>query len=119
MGIGIANLEYLSEKGLIGRGSRILDIGSQNLYNATPERIASFVRKFSRSIDDKALKEKSDRLSYFSTPRPGERTTFLADMIELTDLGYLGYDVCPSPGTEIFDLNIQRLPAERRNCFDV
>jgi hypothetical protein len=119
MGMGFANLEYLVEKRLIGRKSRILDIGSQNLYNVTPERIVSFVRQFGRPLDDKALKEASERLSYFSTPRPGETTTFLADLLDLTDITYLGYDVCPSPGTEIYDLNIQRLPAERRNTFDV
>jgi SAM-dependent methyltransferase len=119
MGMGFANLEYLTEKRLIARKSRILDIGSQNLYNVTPERIVSFIRQFGRPLDDKALKEASERLSYFSTPRPGETTTFLADLLDLTEITYLGYDVCPSPGTEIFDLNIQRLPVERRNTFDI
>jgi hypothetical protein len=72
-----------------------------------------------KPIDAVELNEIAQRLSYFSMPRPGESTTFLAQLLELTDISYLGYNVCPSPGTEIFDLNIRRLQAERKNSFDV
>jgi hypothetical protein len=119
MGMGFANLEYLAEKRLLERSACILDIGSQNLYGMTPEGIVAFIRQFGRPIDDAALKQISERLSYFSTPRPRERTAFLSDLIKLTDLEYVAYDVCKAPDTEIFDLNIQRLPAIRRNTFDV
>ena len=118
MAIGFANLDYLIEKHLIRRGYRLLDVGSQNLLNTTPEQVISFIRQLGRPIDEATLKEASERLSYFSTPRPGERTTFLADLIALADVSYLAYDVCPAPGTEIFDLNTQRVPVERRNTFD-
>lgn len=119
MGLGFANLEYLTEKRLLGRLGRILDIGSQNLYNATPDQIILFVETLGQVQDRVALKTEADRLTYFSTPRPGERTAFLAELINLTEIRYLGYDVCPSPGTEIFDLNVQRLSPELRNSFDV
>ena len=119
MGMGMALFEYLAEKRLIKRGSRILDIGSQNLYNATPETIRSFVEQFGRIEDETRFANEAKRISYFSTPRPGERTAFIAELLDLVDMEYLGYDVCPSPGTEIFDLNIQRLPEAKRNYFDI
>lgn len=37
IGLGFANLEYMLEKGLLKAGSRVLDLGTQNLYNATPD----------------------------------------------------------------------------------
>jgi len=119
MGMGMALFDYLAEKRLIKRGSRILDIGSQNLYNATPETIRSFVEQFGRIEDETRFANEAERISYFSTPRPGERTAFIAELLDLVDMEYLGYDVCPSPGTEIFDLNIQRLPEAKRNHFDI
>src|SRR5882757_3329541 len=119
MGMGMALFDYLAEKRLIKRGSRILDIGSQNLYNATAEAIRGFVEQFGRIDDEAKFTKEAERISYFSTPRPGERTAFIAELVDLVDIEYLGYDVCPSPGTEIFDLNVQRLPAERKNSFDV
>lgn len=119
MGMGMALFEYLAEKRLIKRGSRILDIGSQNLYNATPEAIRSFVEQFGRIEDEPKFANEAKRVSYFSTPRPGERTAFIAELLELVDVECLGYDVCPSPGTEAFDLNIQRLPEAKRNHFDI
>jgi hypothetical protein len=118
MAISFPILEHLAEKHLIGRGSRILDVGFQNLLHITPENVVAFVRRFGRPISDADLKEVSERLAYFSMPRPNERTTFLADLMELTDIGYMAFDLCPAPGTEIFDLNVQRLPRERRCTFD-
>jgi hypothetical protein len=119
MGMGMALFDYLAEKRLIKRGSRILDIGSQNLYNATPETVRSFVKQFGRIDDEAKFAKEAKRIAYFSTPRPGERTAFIAELLDLVDIEYLGYDVCPSPGTEIFDLNIQRLPEEKRSHFDI
>jgi hypothetical protein len=119
MGMGMALFDYLAEKRLIKRGSRILDIGSQNLYNATPEAIRSFVEQFGRIEDEAKFTKEAERITYFSTPRPGERTAFIAELVDLVDVEYLGYDVCPSPGTEIFDLNVQRLAVEKRNHFDI
>ena len=46
MGMGMPYLEYLSDRGFLSRkGCRILDIGSQNLYNASVEGIRRFVEK--------------------------------------------------------------------------
>jgi SAM-dependent methyltransferase len=119
VGMGLPFLEYLVEKGLLHPDSRALDIGSQNLYNATPTAILELIGRLGSRVENADATEAAGRLSYFSTPRSGERTAFLGELFSLTTVTYLGYDVCPSPGTEIFDLNIQRLPADRRNQFDV
>jgi len=120
MGMGIHDLLYLTEKGYLGGGDcRIMDIGSQNLYNADEASIRHFVSKNSKKINEKILPEESKRLSYFSTPRPGERTAYISELIDLTDIFYTSYDVCPALKTEIFDLNRQSLPDSYVSSFDV
>lgn len=121
MGVGMADVEYLSDRGHLpaGRGA-VLDIGSQNLFNVTRPAVEKFARHHGARISDRELQREADRLSYFSTPRPGERTTYLSELFDLTpDLFYTSYDVCPALRTEIFDLNTENLPAAYRNRFDV
>jgi hypothetical protein len=97
----------------------ILDIGSQNIFNVTPKAVIRFARKFGCTLDDATLEREAQRLSYFSTPRPGERTTYLSELIDIApNITYTSYDVCPALKTEIFDLNSERLPAHYRNHFD-
>jgi len=119
MGLGLAYLDYLVDRQLLGPNAYILDIGSQNLYNASPDAIVALVDRLGARRSVRDTREAADRLSYFSTPRPGERTAFVSELLDLTTVSYLGYDVCPSPGTQIFDLNIERLPASLRGCFDL
>jgi len=119
MGMWISFLDYCFEKGLLRGYSRVLDIGPQNLYFATPSAVMRLISQLGSKGDERILAEAADRLSYFSTPRSGERTAFIAELFDLTTVSYLGYDVCPAPDTEIFDLNVQRLPADKMNYFDV
>jgi hypothetical protein len=117
--MGLAFLEYLVEKRLLLPDSHLLDIGPQNLYNATPSALIRLARQLGSKHGDAALAEAAERITYFSTPRPNEQTAFVADLLALTTVTYLGYDVVPSPGAEIFDLNVRRLPENRRGTFDV
>jgi hypothetical protein len=119
MGMGMALFEYLSERGHLSKNSRILDIGSQNLYNATPENIRAFVEKYGTISDETGFKESAEKIAYFSTPRVGERTSYISELLDLTDIFYTSYDVCPALKTEIFDLNRERLPARYMGYFDV
>lgn len=119
MGIGMAYLEYLSDRGHLKRTSRILDIGSQNLYNVTVESFLAFTQKYGSSSGDAALTEAAKAVAYFSTPRPGERTTYLSELLDHTDIFYTSYDVCPALKTEIFDLNRERLPDHYNSYFDI
>jgi SAM-dependent methyltransferase len=119
VGMGLAFLEYMVEKQLLCPGSRVLDIGSQNLYNATPAGILRLIDRLGPKGGTSDLTQAAEKLSYFSTPRPGERTAFVAELLSLTSVSYLGYDVCPAPQTEILDLNIERLPVDKRDRFDL
>src|SRR5262245_54297319 len=95
MGMGTAFLEYLVEKRLLRPNYSVLDIGSQNLYNATPDTIRDLINRLGPAADEASIEDRAKRLTYFSTPRPGERTAFVAELFELTSVSYLGYDVCP------------------------
>lgn len=121
MGIGIATIDYLSRRGHIPRPhSRILDIGSQNLLGVTPEQVIEFVRRHGDPNGLADIAARAERIAYFSTPRPGERTTYLSELFDLTpNIFYTSYDVCPALKTEIFDLNSEQLPRRYRKSFDL
>lgn len=120
MGFAMKNLEYLSSKGYLSNPRcAILDIGSQNLYHASPEAIRGFVERHGSIGDVKAFEEEAKRISYFSWPRPGERTSYLSELLDLTPFEYTSYDVCPALKTEIFDLNEEHLPPHYREHFDL
>ena len=95
MGLWMSNIEYLSDKGFLPTSDcRILDIGSQNLYFATPESIRSFVEHHGSIGDEKAFAAEAERIAYFSTPRPGERTAYVSELFDLTPkIFYTSYDV--------------------------
>lgn len=121
MGVGMADIEYLSDRGHLPVGSAaVLDIGSQNLFNITPVAARRFVERHGAGKRAASLDKEIERISYFSTPRPGERTAYLSELFDLTPgIFYTSYDVCPALKTEIFDLNTESLPAKYRNRFDV
>ena len=114
MGMSIDRLLYLQKKGFLSEERRrILDIGPQNVYHMTEEQIRSFLSKQGSSISGDLLEAEIKRLVYFSTPRPGERTTFLSEVTDLTSIEYNSFDVCPGLKTEIVDLNFDSL----RDCY--
>lgn len=119
MGIGMADVEYLSTRGHLGRATRILDIGAQCLLGVEPEAVVRFARSHGCSVSDDVLEKEAERISYFSTVRPGERTTYLSELIDLTFMQYTSYDVAPALKTDILDLNSQTLPVAHHERFDL
>lgn len=118
MGIGLQDVQYLSERGhLSGRAPQILDIGSQCLHDATPEAIRALASR--HPGPSQASDQEIERVAYFSTPRPGERTAYLSELLDLTGIGYHSYDIAPALRTTIFDLNTDQVPVEDRGAFDV
>ena len=117
--MGFALLEYLTEKGYLTKGSRLLDVGSQNLLNCTLEGMTQFAERFRDAPLSNVDRKEIARQFYFSTPRPGERTLFVGEYLELTDISYRGIDVCPAPFTDIVDLNRETVPADQRQSYDV
>lgn len=120
MGIGMQDVEYLSARGCLDDpGTRVLDIGSQCVLGATKAAILSFVAKHGAKIDSQALDKEAERVAYFSTPRPGERTSYLSELFAVTPITYRSYDVCAALETTIFDLNRDAVPRADQKQFDV
>jgi hypothetical protein len=110
MGMNLNCMLYLQAHGHLSRErNRLLDIGPQNVYYITPEEIDSFVRTQGSIVDPDILGKERDRLIYFSTPRPEERTTLFSEISDLTNIEYNSFDVCAALKTEILDLNYDRL----------
>jgi hypothetical protein len=109
---------YLQRHGyLTPEKNRLLDIGPQNVYSLTPDQVSEFVSLYGRaSVSPKDLDLEKRRLVYYSTPRPGERTTLLSEITDLVGIEYNSIDVCPGLKTEILDLNFDPLP-ERLRCY--
>jgi hypothetical protein len=120
MGIGMKDVEYLSAKGYLDNPSaKMLDIGSQCLLGITPPSVHGFTAKHGCAVSQEVLDKEALRISYFSTPRPGERTTYLSELIDLTAMEYRSFDICPALKTEIFDLNSESVRDVDKGTFDL
>ena len=106
MGMYIDRMLYLQQQNyLTAQCNKILDIGPQNVYESPPHKLCEFVEKQGSTLDSDTLEREITRLVYFSTPRPGERTTLLSEIADLTGIEYNSFDVCPGLKTDIVDLN--------------
>lgn len=111
---------FLQNQGyLTNARNRILDIGPQNVYHTTNAQIEEFVRAQGIEVGPDRFKAEMERLVHFSSPRPGERTTFFSEICDLTNIEYNSFDVCPGLKTELLDLNYDLLPDKYTNYYDV
>lgn len=112
-------MEYLADRGYLTRQTRIMDIGTQNILSIVEEPAIRFVKNLRTApMTDEAVAE-IRRLCHHSTPRPGERTAFLHELLELTDVRYDSIDIVNGYKTTIFDLNSDTPPAEWIGAFDL
>jgi hypothetical protein len=122
VGMNLDGPLYLQQRGWITREkNKILDIGPQTIYHVRSEQIRQFVANQDGSVvGEETLTAKIERLVYYSTPRPGERTTMLSEITDLTNIEYASIDVCPGlKNTEILDLNFDTLPDRMHGYYDV
>lgn len=120
MGMSLDRMLYLQAKGALPPGAvSLLDMGPQNVYGITAAQIRAFVAQQGQRVDRGKLESEIERLIYFSTPRPGERTTLLSEITDLTNIEYNSYDICPGLRTDIVDLNFDNIPKFHRNSYDV
>lgn len=120
MGMNLNSMLYLQKKGFLSQHkNKILDIGTQNLLFCTENQIEEFVKGQGGDVSSEEFKKMAKRLAYFSTPRPGETTTFFAELTDFANIEYVGFDVCPAIKTEIFDLNHDLLNEKYQNYYDV
>ena len=119
MACGMKYLIYLSSQGCFDRpNTKILDIGTQCLLSATVEDLRLFIDKHGKYPSENILDD-IEKLSYHSYIRAGERTSYLSELLSLTNIAYTSYDVCAGLSTHLFDLNKHRTPADHEKNFDV
>ena len=121
MGIAFSYVRKMEELGLLGRGIRILDIGSSNLYSASSADIGDFVQRNQPSAVT-GLDEFSARLSHGSGYDPvsgGRNEAFIGELFETAGMQYESFDIAAGYKTRIVDLNRAALPAKLRNRFDL
>jgi SAM-dependent methyltransferase len=119
MGISLQALERLQAMNLLPLGASVLDIGSSNLYSATPDGIRTFLSRYDVApIDD--LADFVERLAKGSTygPDGGTNESFLGELLERAGLQYLSFDIADGYKTQILDLNSNVLEDRLRGTFD-
>jgi hypothetical protein len=121
MGCNIEMVNWLDEQGAFPRAARILDIGEACLLHATPDDIVSFVVKHTQAFDQLTLHKAAVDYAYRSSlfGHHSIRTLFLSELIELTDLQYVAFDVVSARKAELFDLNIHHLADDKKGTFDL
>jgi SAM-dependent methyltransferase len=115
MGISMAYLKYLSAKGYLNRNTKLLDIGTSNLYNVTNSDVIAFTSTYGRAVPE----AQANDLAIKSRLRPGKEMLYLSELIDLTDISYTSYDVCRGAKTEVFDLNRQEISDAAKASFDI
>jgi SAM-dependent methyltransferase len=121
MGCGMEFLKWLDGQGAFPRSARILDIGESYLLAATEQDIREFLsrhkkRWFFRNVD-RIARHFAFRSHVVCNPQI--QTLFLSELIELTDLDYVAFDVVNARKARLFDLNNHRLAQAKRETFDV
>ncbi|WP_315768288.1 MULTISPECIES: hypothetical protein [unclassified Bradyrhizobium] len=121
MGMNLNGPIYLQRKGfLTSERNKILDIGPQNVLFVREEQLREFIqRQGGATVSEATVEAELKRLVYFSTPRPGERTTLFSEITDLTNIEYNSVDVCPGLKTTILDLNFDPVPSEMLSHYHV
>jgi len=121
LGMNLNGPIYLQRKGfLTPERNKILDIGPQNVLFVREDQIREFIeRQGGANRSGMALDAEIERLVYFSTPRPDERTMLLSEITDLTNIEYNSVDVCPGLKTTILDLNFDFAPNDMLEHYDV
>jgi|GEM_PF-909809 len=122
MGIAFSYIRKMEELGLFRRGdTKILDIGSSNLYLAKAEEITDFLK--SRGAPGRAdLAEFAARLAYGSGYDPvkgGRNEAFVGELFEAAGLHYESFDIANGYRTTVLDLNHAALPMALQRKFDL
>lgn len=116
MGIQFSMIETMQELGLFTRDGAVLDIGSSNLYSATPSGILRFLRSFGVSPTSRDA-EFAGALS--SDSMDGSNKAFVGELFERVGMRYSSVDIAPSYRTEILDLNHCAAPPHLVGAFDL
>lgn len=121
MGCGMEFLKWLSKTERLPRKGRLLDIGEQNLLEAPVEDINYILDRHGTWLSGEEREKLVANLSWRSTHYGDAHnpTTLLGEVLSLTEVEYVSFDVISTKFAEMFDLNIHSLAPEKRNSFDI
>jgi hypothetical protein len=121
MGCGMEFLKWLSNKGIVPRRGRLLDIGESCLLGATADDIKSVARRHGCQLPSSKLDSLAETFAMRSNlmGHPTIQTLFLSELLELTDVEYVSFEVVVARKAHLFDLNQHELSKDRRGWFDV
>jgi len=118
MGCGMEFLRWLSDNGYLPRRGRVLDIGESCLLSAREEDLRLLVERHGGSAPKPQVLETFAKRSV-TFGHPTIPTLFLSELLDLTEVEYVAFDVVRARKAERFDMNIHDLAAEKRNSFDL
>lgn len=121
MGCGMDFLGWLDRRGCIPAGARVLDIGESCLLGATPGQIETFLERHGCTLSASERPATVETFAHRSNlmGHPTIPTLFLNELLDVTDLSYVSFDVVRTRKAEIFDLNIHHLAADKHGTFDL
>jgi SAM-dependent methyltransferase len=118
MGISLHALERFQEMKLLPAGASVLDIGSSNLYSATPDGLRHFLSQYdSVGAGDHDFIERLAKGSKYG-PDGVANESFVGELLERAGLQYLSFDIAGGYKTQIFDLNRDALEERLHGAFD-
>ncbi len=112
----------MQELGLFShRAMSVLDIGSSNLYSASPEGILRFLESFgvSASPDVVDFAGKLSKGSSYDPVQGGLNEAFAGELFERAGMRYSAIDIADGYRTEIVDLNHSAAPPAFVGAFDL
>jgi SAM-dependent methyltransferase len=119
MGISLDALERLQAMMLLPTGASVLDIGSSNLYSATPDGLRHFLSQYdSVEAGDHEFIERLAKGSKYG-PDGVANESFVGELLERAGLRYLSFDIADGYKTQIFDLNRDVLEERLHGAFDI
>jgi SAM-dependent methyltransferase len=118
MGISLHALERFQAMKLLPAGASVLDIGSSNLYSATPDGLRHFLSQYdSVEAGDHEFIERLAKGSKYG-PDGVANESFVGELLERAGLRYLSFDIADGYKTQIFDLNRDVLEERLHGAFD-
>jgi hypothetical protein len=99
----------LKRAGRIGVGTRMIELGSQNISQTSGQDLLTFMREF-REEPSAATTADLDNIANGGT---------MASFMKLCDVNYLALDIFEAENTLLFDLNTDNVPEHLRGQFDL
>jgi hypothetical protein len=112
-------VQYLAARGYLKTNVRMMDVGTQNILFVEEAPAIDLVRSLRKNPLSEKDVESIKRVCYFSTPRAGERTAFLHELLAMTDVNYESIDIVDGFKTTIYDLNFDTPPRNWLKNFDL